>query len=114
MIDVINTPPYKEMQEIYNKYFSLGYLNIDISSKFALISLTGYLVYKLKQKKPDVTSYKILKKIAGDELPEDFIKGVSVIVDDFSYGCKEFPTFNIEDKKIPAKIKELLKSYIPF
>lgn len=114
MIDIIQSPPYKEMQELYNRYFSLGYLSTDISNKFALISLTGYLVYKLKQKKPDITSYQILRKIVNDRLPEDFLKALAVIVDDFSYGCKEFPTFNIEDKKIPAKIKELLDSYMPF
>lgn len=114
MIDIIQSPPYKEMQKLYNRYFSLGYLNTDISNKFALISLTGYLVYKLKQKKPDITSYQILRKIVNDRLPEDFLKALAVIVDDFSYGCKEFPTFNIEDKKIPAKIKELLDSYMPF
>jgi hypothetical protein len=113
-MDIIKNPPYTELQHIYNEYFSLGYLNTDITSKFALISLTGYLVYRIKQKKPDITSYVILKKIIGDELPEDFIKGVAVVVDDFSYGCKEFPTFNIEDKKIPAKIKEILSSYVPF
>ena len=114
MIDIITTPPYEEMQKIYSDNFSLGYLNTDISSKFALISLTGYLVYKLKQKKPDITSYKILKKIIGDELPTDFIKRVAVVTDDFSYGCKEFPTFGIPDKSIPSKIKEILLTYIPF
>ncbi len=113
-MDIIETPPYEEMQRIYNRYFSLGYLKIDINAKFALISLVGYLVFKLKQKKPDVTSYQILKKINGNTLPEDFIKGLSVVIDDFSYECKEFPTFGIEDKKIPSKIKELLHSYLPF
>lgn len=114
MIDIIKTPPYKDLQHLYNEYFSLGYLNTDISSKFALISLMGYLVYKLKQKKPDITSYQVLRKLVNDKLPEDFLKGLAVIIDDFSYGCTEFPTFNIEDKKIPAKIKELLNSYMPF
>jgi hypothetical protein len=114
MVNESFTPPYKEMERIYNEYFSLGYLNTDISNKFALISLTGYLVYKLKQKSPDVTPYKVLMKIVGDSIPEDFIKGLSIIVDDFSYMCKEFPTFGIKDKDIPNKIKEILNSYIPF
>lgn len=113
-MDITTTPPYEELQRTYSHYFSLGYLNTDINTKFALISLIGYITYKLKLKKPGITSYRIIRKIIGDELPEDFIKGLAIVVDDFSYGCKEFPTFGIEDKKIPSKIKEILKSYLPF
>ena len=113
-MDIIETPSYKEMQRTYGSLFSLGYLNTDISTKFALISLIGYLTFKLKQKKPDVTPYQVIRKIIGDDLPEDFIKGLAVVVDDFSYGCKNFPIFNIEDKKIPSKIKEILNTYVPF
>lgn len=108
------SPTIERMQEVYGKYFSLGYLNNDINTKLALIALTGYLVYRLREKKPDITAYQVLTKIAGNECPEDFIKGVAVVVEDFSYGCKEFPTFGIEDKKIPSKIKEILKDYLPF
>lgn len=114
MIDYSKTPPYEEMRQLYSEYFSLGHINADINSKFALISLVGYLVYTLKQKKPGITSYRVIKSIIKDELPEDFIKGFAVVVDDFSYGCKEFPTFGIEPKKIPAKVKELLMLYLPF
>lgn len=113
-MDIIETPPYEEMQRLYNRYYSLGYLNTDINSKFALISLVGYVVYKLKQKKPDVTSYQVIKKIIGNNIPEDFIKGLAVVIDDFSYGCTEFPTFGLEPKNIPSKIKEILNTYIPF
>ena len=113
-MDIITTPPYGKMQRIYNAYFSLGNLQADLSTKFALISLTGYVVYKLKQKKPDVTSYSVLRKIIGNYLPEDYIKGIAVVVDDFCFNCKDFPTFGIEDKKIPAKIKEILLNYLPF
>ena len=49
-MDIITTPPYEEMQKIYNKYFSLNFLGNSISNKFALISLTCYLTYKLKAK----------------------------------------------------------------
>lgn len=113
-MDIIETPPYQEMQHLYSRYFSLGYLNTDINTKFALISLVGYLCYKLRPKRPDITPYKIIRQIAGDNLPEDFIKGLSVVVSDFSYGCKTFPTFGIEDKQIPSKIKGILATYMPF
>lgn len=113
-MDIITTPPYQEMQSLYKKLFSLGYLNTDINSKFALISLICYLTYELQKKNPDVTHYQIIRKIAGTDIPEDFIKGLAVVCSDFSYGCNKFPTFGIEDKKIPSKIKELLSSYLPF
>lgn len=113
-MDIITTPPYQDMQRLYNRYYSLGRLDTDINTKFALISLVGYLAFKLKQKKPDVTPYQIIRKIVGDNLPEDFIKGVAVVVDDFSYSCKSFPTFGISDKDIPNKIKEILSTHVPF
>lgn len=103
---------YNEIKQLYSDNFSLGYLNTDINTKFALISLLGYLVFKLKKKKSDITPYQVIKKIKN--LPEDFVKGLSVVVEDFSYGCTNFPTFGIEDKKIPLKIREILNMYIPF
>lgn len=112
-MDIIKTPPYSEMQSTYSRLFSLGHLGIDINSKFALISLVCYLQYKLSQKKSDVTHFNVLKKIAPN-LPEDFLKGLAVVCSDFGYSCTSFPTFGIEDKKIPSKIKELLNSYSPF
>lgn len=113
-MDIIRTPPYTRMQEIYSDLFSLGNLNTDINTKFALISLVCYLTARLKEKKPDVTHYQIIRKIIGDELPEDFIKGLAVVCSDFAYGCKEFPVFGIEPKQIPGKIKEILSTWIPF
>ena len=105
------------MQKIYSKYFSLNFLGNDISNKFALISLTCSLTNKLKAKKPDVTHWSVLYKINSKgttHVPEDLLKGLAVLCSDFGYGCTEFPTFGIEDKKIPEKIKELLDSWIPF
>jgi hypothetical protein len=113
-MDIINTPKYEDLQRIYSKYFSLGYLNTDFNTKAALVSLTCYLVDQLKKKKPDVTHYQVLYKINNGELPEDFIKGLAVVCSDWAYGCKEFPTFGIATKDIPAKIKEILCMYIPF
>lgn len=113
-MDIITTPPYEKMQEIYNNYFSLGFLGKDISEKFALISLTNYLVSKLKAKKPDVTPWSVLYKINNGTISEDKLKGLSVVCSDFAYGCSEFPIFGIKDKEIPKKIKELLDKSLPF
>lgn len=110
----IDSIKYSDLKSYYSKYFSLGYLNTDINTKFALISLICYLVNKLKEKRPDVTYYQIIYKLGVDSVTEDFIKGLSIMCEDFAYGCKEFPTFGIKDKDIPLKIKEILKTYLPF
>ena len=112
-----NLPLYEELEHMYNAYFSLQFLGSDISNKFALISLTCYIVDKLKEKKPDVTHWSVLYNInkkGGNPVPEDLLKRLAVLCSDFGYGCSKFPTFELEDKKIPAKIKELLNMWTPF
>jgi hypothetical protein len=113
-MDIITTPPYEELQALYTKYFSLDSLGADITNKFALISLVCYITDKVKKKKPDWTHWKTLYEIDKGKSSENFLKGLAVICSDFAYGCATFPTFGIEDKKIPAKIKELLDNRLPF
>ena len=40
---------YKELEQIYSRYFSLGYINVDINTKFALISLICWVYFHLKE-----------------------------------------------------------------
>lgn len=105
---------FSELETIYKKYFSLGYMNTDINTRFALVSLICYVTQKLKSKRPDVTYYQVIYKLAESCIPEDNIKGLAILCEDFAYGCTEFPTFGIEDKKIPGKIKEILMNWLPF
>jgi hypothetical protein len=114
--DIITSPPYNEMRKQYAQLYSLGNLNTDLSSKFALISLICYLTYKAKEKKPDVTHYQIIKSATKDiYLPEDFIKALAVVCEDFSYGCKEFPLFNLKTPKDMIKtIRDIVSTYLPF
>lgn len=105
---------YKELERIYTENFSMGHLNRDINSKFALISLICYITEKLKSRSPDVTYYQIIYKISNGLLPDKFIKSLAVICSDFSYGCKEFPTFGIPEKDMTKKIREILSDWTPF
>lgn len=111
---VTDSNSYDEMQRCYSEFFSLGNITTDINTKFALISLICYLVKKLREKKPDVTFYQIVYKLGNELINEKYIKRLAIICEDFSYGCKEFPTFGIEDKKIPSKVKEILHNWLPF
>lgn len=113
-MDIIKNPPYEELQDIYSKYFSLGFLGSDVNKKFALISLVCYITEKIKKQKPDWTHWKTLYEINKGTVPEDLLKGLAVICSDFAYGCTSFPTFGISNKDIPNKIRELLGEHLPF
>lgn len=113
-MDIIKNPPYEDLQRIYEKYFSLGYLNTDFTSKIFLIAYICYLTEQLKAKKPDVTHYQVIRKIADSSVSEDFIKGLAVVCSDFSYGCKNFPDNGKTAKEMPAEIKKILNTYVPF
>lgn len=108
-------PTYEQLKAIYNQYFSTGKLAADINMKFALISLIGYIVYNMKKKKPDVSYYEVCYKLMdGLGFEEINVKSLAIMVEDFSYGCTEFPTFGLKPKEMPEKIKEILKKYMPF
>lgn len=107
--------PYSELERLYKRYFSLGNLNCSFKNKLALISLICHLTHKLKLKKPDVTHYRLIAKLAdGKGLPDTFIKALAIICDDFSYSCTEFITFDMTDKEMIPAIKNILGSYMPF
>lgn len=104
---------FDELRDIYMQYFSLGKLSCNINEKFALISLLGYITQKAKQKHPDVTYYSIIKKI-DDSLPEEYVKSLAIIVEDFSFNVKEFPTFGIKGPDMIKTVKSILNKYLPF
>ena len=106
---------YKQLETIYTDYFSLGKIANDINEKFALISLIGFIVYNLKKKNPDVSYYEVVFKLTeGLGLSDTEIKALSIIVEDFSYECTDFPTFGLKPKEMPAKIREILSKKMPF
>ena len=85
----MSEPTYEQLRAVYEKRFTLGYLNMDINNKFALISLVGYLTMKVREKNPTATHLSVLNKINADlKLPQDFINALAIVCEDFSYGCK--------------------------
>ena len=113
---------FKELQKFYSENYSLGYLNIPESNghssferKLILISLICYILEKNKPKDPDLTYYSLLYKLNTKlNLPEDFIKGLAIVCEDFGYNCHEFPTFGLKGKEILNEIIEILRTYVPF
>jgi len=113
---------YKELENIYKEYFSTGYLNPKVDSKMTsfekkleLISLVCFVTYKMKLKNPDATHYQVLMKLSDKlGLPDNFIKGLSIVCQDFSYNCSEFPTFGLKGQDIIKEIRGILNTYLPF
>lgn len=115
---------FEDLRRIYAENFSLGYLSFpakgDYSSferKLILISLLCYLYSKNKPNNPDLTYYKLIYKLnlkANSPLPDNFMKGLSIVCESFAYGCSEFPTFGLKGKEILAEVFEIFNSYLPF
>lgn len=113
--ELLKRPEYTKLSDIYRKYFSLGSLGESINLKFALISLLGYIVNSMKKKKPGTTYYEVTAKLAEKTgLDEDTIQAIAIITEDFSYGCTDFPTFGVQPKDMPTKIRELMGKFLPF
>jgi len=111
---------FNELRRFHSENFSLGYINSGhgrsaIEERFVLISLVCYITYKSKTKNPDTTHYEIIMKLSKNlGLPENFIKGLAIVCEDFSYQCTDFPTFGLKGKDVINEAVSILKSYIPF
>lgn len=111
---------FNELKRLYNENFSLGYINSGhnrsaIEERMVLISLICYITYKAKLKNPDVSHYEIIMKLSKNlGIPENFIKGLSIICEDFSYSCTDFPVFGLKGNDIINEVVSILKSYVPF
>lgn len=113
---------FKELKDFYSENFSIGYLNpaptsnyTSFERKLILISLICYITYKSKLKNPDTSYYEIIMKLSKNlALPDNFIKGLAIICEDFAYQCTDFPTFGFKGNDIIKECVEILKSYLPF
>jgi hypothetical protein len=111
---------FNELRNFYSEYYSLGYIKSghnrsSIEERFILISLIDYITYKSKLKNPDTTHYEIIMKLSKNlGLPDEFIKGLAIVCEDFSYDCTDFPTFGLKGQDVIKEAVSILKSYIPF
>lgn len=112
-------PTYSELEEYYRRYYSLSYLNTTIENKFGLISLVCFLTQQARKKNPDATCYQVIMKVVGNEKFDkgrmEFLRGLSIVCDDFMKHTTEFMTFDLKSSKaMIAKIKEILETWLPF
>ena len=108
---------FDKLLAIYDKYFSLGYLNSDVSDKLACISLTCYITNELRKKGKNINCYEVLLQI-GKDLPDleknTFLKSLGAICESLMYGSETYPDFGIAPKDMPQQVRKLLDSYCPF
>lgn len=109
--------PFDKVSQIYNKYFSMGFLNCDVSDKLAAISLTCYITNELRKKGKKATCYDVLLQI-GKDMPDlvknTFLKSLGAICEDLMYGCNTFPDFGIKPSEMPKTVRRLMDNYCPF
>lgn len=111
---------YRELDNFYATYFSLGNLNASnnrssFENRIVLISLICKITEAAKKKNPDVTHYQIIMKLSDKlGLPEEFIKGLSIVCHDFSYNSTDFPTFGLKGQDVIKEAKAILSNYMPF
>ena len=112
MIDYSNELSYLEKKNLYTKEFSFG-VNLKIDQKMGLISMLCYLTHEFKKKVPDITHYKVLMKI-DSTLDNNTASAIAITCEDWSQGTTEFPTFGVQPKDMPKKIKDILLDMLPF
>ena len=108
---------YKKTYAIYQKLFSLSYLNCNLGDKLGVIALTCRITNALKQKNPKVTCYDVLLKVGnkfGDLEKNAFLKSLACICEDMMYGVKDYPDFGVKLSDAPKQLEKLLGNYVPF
>ena len=122
-MDTAWEPTYKDLQEIYQKYFSLSRVCTTIDNKFGLISLVCFLTKQARVKKPEATCLQVLEKVNAPTAEDpfkacgnpDFIRGLAIICEDYMQTKGDFMTFGLKSsKEIVAKIREILGEELPF
>lgn len=116
MTDIQNIE-YDKLYSVYEKYFSLHYLNTNLGDKLACIALTCYITNEVRKKNKNVRCYDVLLKICPNFTDVDkksFLKALGVLCDDMMYGCTIYPDFGVKPKEMTDTLKNLLNNYVPF
>lgn len=116
----LNNLDYYDKHSVYQKVFSLGNLaSDDMNEKLVLISLVALVTQKMREKDPTNNPLKLLMQITGqikdNSFFYQFLESLSIIVEDFMYGCKKFDPCGLKSsQEIINRIKEILSTWVPF
>jgi hypothetical protein len=117
--DSIKELKYEEKEYIYNRCFSIGTIGDNTDNKLILYSLLSLTYLKLKEKNKNIKVIDILKKIVplneNNSYFEETLESISFFVNDLSYGSSSANSCGLKSSsEIIDKIKELLKTWVPF
>ena len=102
---LLQNETYKELKEIYSKYFTL-------------VSLICLLTDASKKKNPDATCYQVIMKVlelSKSALPEQDVIGLAIVCEDFLNNSTKFNNCGLKTPdEIIGKIKEILDQWLPF
>lgn len=112
-------PSFSELEDTYEEFFSLSYLNTTLENKFGLISLICFLTKQARKNNPDATCYQVIMKVtkdtAFDKYRMKFIRGLAIVCEDFMKNTVDFMTFDLKSsKEMIKKINEILDTWMPF
>lgn len=107
---------YDQLRTILNENLNIGCpASADFGDKIALFGLIAYLTSALKQKKPDVNCYKVIRMCTKDQVVEDsLVQALALITEWLTWNCTKFPDFGIKAKDMPTKISALIHDMMPF
>jgi hypothetical protein len=111
---------FEKLSKIYSKYFTLGYLNTNLSDKLACIALTCYITNEVKKKNKNLTCYDVLLKVAkdsGEIEKKTFLKSLAAICEDYMYGYSISRFWSFSERNAQATqnlIRQILSILIDF
>lgn len=107
---------FEQLKTILNSDLNIGCpASGDFGDKVALFGLIGCLTNALKQKKPDVTYYKVIRMCVKDQpIDDNLVQGVALISEWLAWNCTKFPDFGVPIKEMPSRIGTLLHDTLPF
>jgi hypothetical protein len=118
-INIWNEFSYEDKLTSYKNIISTQFFGDDMNAKMVLISLLARTFIGYKKKYPTKTMkdlvFMIAKPDKNDSSYINFLESLSVMTEDFSYGCTKFDACGCTtSKEAIAKIKQILTLWNPF
>ena len=87
----------------------------DFGDVIGLFAMICKLTQALKQKKPGMTHYQVIRLCTKDTITDDtLIERLAILCEFLSIGCSKFPDLGVPVKEMPSKIKDLISKIAPF
>ena len=104
-----------DRKKFYRNNYSIGYFGDKFTDRVAVIAMLMQVYNRLKEKNPLLRLEDLIKKLDTKHyLTKEATENLALICENIAYGCKEFPTFDLQLKDMPAQISDIFMRYTPF